>query len=378
MLLRPIFLAFALFAVVPALAAQAADAPRRLAEPQLPQPPYSYTVELPQYLSGLKEIDSTPAKSPVTDAGATLGRVLFHDHKLSKNGLVACASCHTQALGFDDRTRFSIGFKGLITRRAAMSLVNARYSPDGRYFRDMRASSLEHQVLEPFTDPIEMGLEPGELAWTVDKHTYYRPLFKAAFGDGEVTEERIASALAQYVRSIVSYGSRYDLARAKALSPLDDFPQFSTAENRGKHLFFTARTDGGAGCSSCHASEAFVMLEAKNNGLDATSTDGGLGEVTGLPQDMGRFRAATLKNIAVTMPYMHDGRFATLEAVIEHYSSGVKPHPNLSPELRDMDGKPARLKLSTSDKDALIAFLNTLTDEALMADPRYGDPFAAR
>jgi cytochrome c peroxidase len=375
MLMRSVILAFALIAPLPA---QAADAPRRLAEPQLPQPPYAYEVALPPHMAVLKDLDSTPAKSPVTDAGATLGRVLFHDRNLSKNGLVACASCHTQALGFDDRTRFSIGFKGLITRRAAMSLANARYSPDGRYFRDLRAASLEHQVLEPFTDPIEMGLEPGELAWTVEKRPFYRPLFTAAFGDAQVTEERIASALAQYVRSIVSLGAPYDLARAKAQSPLVYFPQFSLAQNRGKHLFFTARQDGGAGCAACHASEAFVMLEAKNNGLDAVSSDGGLGEVTSLPQDAGRFRAATLKNIAVTAPYMHDGRFRTLEEVVEHYSSGVRPHPNLSPELRGPDGAPAQLNLSQADKEALVAFLMTLTDEKLLADPRYFDPFAGR
>ena len=376
MLLRQIILAFALLAALPA---QAQDAPlRRLSEPVLPQTLFHYGVELPPYLAALKDIDSTPAASPVTDAGAALGRVLFHDHKLSKNGLVACASCHTQALGFDDRTRFSIGFKGLITRRAAMSLVNARYNPGGHYFRDQRATSLEQQVLEPFTDPIEMGLEPGELAWTVDKHTYYRPLFTAAFGDGEVTDARIASALAQYVRSIVSLGSRYDLSRAKAQSPLEDFAQFSPAENRGKHLFFTARQDGGAACAACHASEAFVMLEPKNNGLDAENTDGGLGEITHLPGDMGRFRAATLKNIAITTPYMHDGRMRTLEEVVEHYSSGVKPNPNLSPELRDAQGKPAQLNLSPDDKAALVAFLKTLTDESLLADPRYGDPFASR
>jgi cytochrome c peroxidase len=378
MLLRPIVLAFLALLQVAALAAHAGDTPRRLAEPRLPQPPFSYRVDLPPHLSALSETDSTPAASPVTDAGATLGRVLFHDRNLSKNGLVACASCHTQALGFDDRTRFSIGFKGLITRRAAMSLANARYTPDGRYFRDQRATTLEHQVLEPFTDPIEMGLEPGELSWTIGKRPFYRPLFTAAFGDAQVTDERIGLALSQYVRSIVSLGAPYDVARAKAQSPLDEFTGFSPAQNRGKHLFFTARQDGGAGCASCHATEAFVMLEPKNNGLDITGTDGGLGEITGLPQDIGRFRAATLKNIAVTMPYMHDGRFRTLESVIDHYSSGVKPHPNLSPELRDEHGKPARLNLSQADKAALAAFLETLTDASLLADPRFADPFAGR
>ncbi len=164
----------------------------------------------------------------------------------------------------------------------------------------------------------------------------------------------------------------------KQRSPHEPFPAFSAAENRGRQLFFTERARGGAGCSACHASDGFMMPAAKNNGLEIQGDDSGLGEITQLPQDMGLFRSGTLKNIAVTAPYMHDGRFATLEAVIDHYSSGVKPHPNLSPELKNEDGSPAKLDLSSEDKAALTAFLNTLTDEELLADPRFSDPFLSR
>lgn len=356
--------------------AMAAEAPQALTAPALPAQPYSYTLTLPPHLSELAGIDATPPT--LTDTGATLGRVLFHDAELSKNGLVSCASCHTQAFGFDDRTRLSIGFEGRTTRRAAMTLINARYAAKGLYFRDQRAASLEHQVLEPFTDPIEMGLSAGELVRRVQARAFYPPLFKAAFGDPAVTGERIASALAQYVRSIVSTNSRYDEARATVSGPLEPFAGFSVAENRGKHLFFTERAKGGAGCTACHATEGFMMPAPSNNGLEGDGGDGGVGEITKRLQDQGLFRAGTLSNIAMTAPYMHDGRFDTLEEVIEHYSSGVKPHPNLSPELKNDDGSPATLNLSDEDKAALAAFLNTLTDEELLSDPRFSDPFVSR
>ena len=380
LLLAWMWLPFLTFAyVVTALCwhANASEAPSNSSQPALPAKPYSYAVTLPPHLSQLAELDATPDGNP-TDAGATLGRVLFHDAQLSRNGLVSCASCHTQAFGFDDLTRLSIGFEGRTTRRAAMTLLNARYAVKGLYFRDQRAASLEQQVLEPFTDPIEMGLAAGELVRRVQVRAFYPPLFTAAFGDPAVTEERIAAALAQYVRAIVSTRSRYDEARVGAANPLEPFPGFNAAENRGKHLFFTGRSSGGAGCSACHATEGFMMLEPKNNGLETAGSDGGVGEITGLPHETGLFRAATLKAVAMTAPYMHDGRFATLEAVIDHYSSGIKPHPNLSPELKNEDGGPANLNLSHDDKAALVAFLNTLTDEALLADPRFSDPFIAR
>lgn len=357
---------------------------RRLDAPILPATPFDYRTPLPAHLAGLAALDSAPGDAISGNAAsgnaiATLGRVLFHDRQLSRNGLVACASCHTPAFGFDDATRLSIGFEGRLTRRAAMALANVRFNPRKRQFRDERAASLEEQVLDPFTDPVEMGLRQGELVSRVAARPFYRPLFQAAFGGPDISNERIARALAHYVRAIVSVSARYDAARAEASGPLEPFAQFTEAENRGKHLFFTPRTEGGAGCFQCHETEAFVLLAPRNNGLDEdNSRDGGIGEKTGSPAELGLFRTASLKNIAASAPYMHDGRFKTLEEVVEHYASGVKANANLAPELRDADGSPTRLHLSPADRAALVAFLGTLNDDALMSDPRFSDPFLTR
>jgi len=260
-----------------------------------------------------------------------------------------------------------------------MSLANARYNPGGRHFRDERAATLEEQVLEPFVDPVEMGLEPGELEYTVSKRSFYPPLFAAAFGDEAVSDERIARALAQYVRAIVSYRSRYDAERVLVGDRLAPFAGFTAAQNRGKELFLKPPSEGGAGCASCHETEAFVLLSPRNNGLDARAgTDDGLSEVTGLATDRGKFRTASLRNVAVTSPYMHDGRFADLQAVLAHYADGVANHPNLSPELRGSDGRPLHLNLTDADRAALVAFLETLTDEELLVDQRFSDPFLSR
>lgn len=347
-------------------------------EPRLPATLFSYSTDhLPPHLAELAPLDSTPDDNPPTDAGATLGRVLFHDRQLSANGLVSCSSCHAQAAGFDDPTRLSIGFQGRLTRRSAMALANARYNPRGRHFRDERAVSLEQQVLMPFTDPVEMGLEPGELVSRVAARPWYGPLFAAAFGDREITDRRIARALAQFVRALVSAGSRYDRARAASAGPLADFAGFTPRENRGKFLFMAPRRMGGAGCAGCHATDAFIMMEPRDNGLPAVADrpDGGIGEITGRPRDMGRFRAASLKNVAVSAPYMRDGRFATLGEVIDHYSGGIADSPNLDPLLRDGAGRPIRFAFDPADRDALIAFLQTLTDEAFLSDPRFANPF---
>ncbi|MCB1428100.1 MAG: hypothetical protein KDJ66_03095 [Nitratireductor sp.] len=350
-----------------------ADAP----QPAAPDPACRYETRLDGYLSMLAGMDSTPQTNPVTQSGASLGRILFFDHSLSKNGLVACSSCHSRETGFDDPTRFSIGFEGRITRRSAMSLTNARFNPSGRYFRDLRAASLEAQVLQPFTDEIEMGLRPGELMAKVSSQPYYNALFMAAFGDAQVTQERISRALAQFVRAITSFDSRYDRERRKAESALDDFPGFSPQENHGKKLFLTSRREKGAGCSECHESEAFILAAPRDNGLpiDSERPDHGLGEITGKAEDMGKFRAASLRNIAVSAPYMHDGRFKTLGEVIDHYSGGVTGKPNLAPELRDPSGAPSGLNLTSQDKRDLIAFLQTLTDRTMLTDSCLADPF---
>lgn len=173
------------------------------------------------------EKDNTPANNPVTDEGATLGRVLFYDKKLSANGTVSCASFHQQDKGFSDDAALSLGFDGGTTRRHSMSLINARWYGRGRFFWDERAATLEEQVLMPFQDPVEMGMTLDQVVNTVAAQTYYPELFQAAFGSEEVTAEKISMALAQFVRSIVSVNSKYDEGRPQANIPTNDFPNYT-------------------------------------------------------------------------------------------------------------------------------------------------------
>ncbi len=354
--------------------------------PTLPDEPFDYTTNLPDHVTGGPagvgaDLDTAVA-APITDEGATLGRVLFYDVNLSANRTVRCASCHVQANGFTDPLTFSQGFAGFRTRRNSMPLANARFNPTGRFLWDEAAETLEAQVLMPFVDPIEMGLSEDQLIGRIEERPFYEPLFAAAFGDGDVTLERVADALAQFIRAMVSVGSRYDEGRAEVADPNDDFPTFTDAENEGKRLFGTPIADGGAGCSSCHATELQLTspLGVENNGLDPPTDvfvppDLGAFEVTGEVADIGRFRVPSLRNVAVTAPYMHDGRFLTLEQVIEHYDVGVQPHENLSPLLIGADGRPIRLGLTDAQRAALVAFLRTLTDEGFLTDERFSEPF---
>ena len=324
------------------------------------------------------DYDNTPANNPITDAGATLGRVLFYDKQLSKNDTIACASCHIQSEGFSDSAVLSKGFAGGLTGRHSMGLSNARFSKRGRFFWDERAATLEEQVLMPIQDAVEMGLTLEELVSKVSAQAYYAPLFTLAFGDDEITTDRISKALAQFVRSLLSIDSKYDHGRAQVKHRDDDFPNFTVEENLGKALFNNPQPLGGGFCAHCHNTEAFIDASdtvATNNGLDAdTSTDQGIFKTTENVNDQGKFRVPSLRNIAVTAPYMHDGRFADLEAVIEHYNSGIQAHPNLSFPL-NFAGNPIRMNFSEEDKAHLIAFLNTLTDDTLLHAKKFSNPF---
>lgn len=355
----------------------------------LPEVPYDYsTLSLPSYFlvdvpesalpTSINGLDNTPDDNPVTNEGATLGRVLFYDKKLSANGTVSCASCHKQSHGFSDDHVLSLGFDGGTTGRHSMTLINARYYQRGRFFWDERAATLEEQVLMPFQDPVEMGLTLDELVNKVETQTYYPDLFESAFGTTEINADRISKALAQFVRSIVSHSSRYDEGRAMVSNPGANFPNFSEAENLGKALFFQTIPNGGGACFGCHTTEAFVSANPgpQNNGLDAESTtDLGAGGVFTNPIFVGRFKTSTLRNIERTAPYMHDGRFATLEEVVEHYNSGIQAHPTLAPALTNTDGTPVQLNFSEEEKAALVAFLKTLTDTSLESDIKWSDPF---
>jgi cytochrome c peroxidase len=344
-------------------------APRspRLANPDLPPVPHSYVdviSGLPAHLTAaaVAATDNTPAGNPLTDAGIALGRVLFYDTRLSLLDNVACGSCHMQQFGFSDPASRSEGISGGLTARHAMGLTDARFYARGRAFWDERAATLEDQALEPIQDTVEMGMTLPALEVKLAATSYYPPLFQAAFGTPVVTSARIASAIAQFVRAIVSYRSRFDQMRAGAIS-------FTAQEQLGMSLFLAppGGPDRSARCGLCHTTDAQVAPTVLNNGLDAVSLDAGAGG--------GRFKSPSLRNVAVTAPYMHDGRFATLEEVVNFYDSGIQFNAALPLFLTDGAGQPLRLGLSAEEKSALIAFLNTLTDQALLDDLRFSDPF---
>jgi cytochrome c peroxidase len=356
----------------------------------LPNTPDNYAnPSLPAHFRSayVRASDNTPATNPTTDAGATLGRVLFYDPLLSQNRTIACASCHAQDKGFGDPAAFSTGFAGGMTGRNAMPIIDARYYRNGRFFWDQRAATLEEQVLGPIQNTVEMGMTLPEVVSRVQAQPYYPALFERAFGDSQVSSDRIAKALAQFSRSIVSYRSRFDAGLAQAGDIMPSFANFTPQENTGKALFL-----GRAGCAACHLDSgppqpgtrpnqaAFFIEIATNNGLDATVDvgDDGVGDVTGRAADKGRFKSPSLRNIAVTGPYMHDGRFATLTQVVEHYNSGVQAHPNLDGRLRvpgTATVTPRRLGLTADEVQSIVAFLGTLTDNALLTDAKFGDPF---
>ncbi len=341
----------------------------------LPSSTYNYTdIDIPDFfnLQPNTEQDNTPNDNQITDQGATLGRVLFYDKALSANNTISCSSCHLQEAGFSDPERFSIGFEGGLTGRNSMGISNARYYQNGHFFWDERAETLEEQVLMPIQDEIEMGLSLSELVSKVEGQPYYPVLFEQVYGDDEVTPDRISEALAQFVRSIVSYQSKYDVGRAQVNDPNQDFPNYSDIENLGKDVFFSGRGD----CSRCHTSDLFVGDEARNNGLDDVLTDLGLGAITGRANDNGKFKVGSLRNIELTAPYMHDGRFETLEEVVDHYDSGVQASATLDNRLRQGNSNnPRRLNLSNQEKVALVAFMKTLTDNELANDEKFSSPF---
>lgn len=356
----------------------------------LPSTPYNYSAPpLPDYFSenlfigsfqsSMELINNEPDDNLITDAGATLGRVLFYDKALSQNYSVSCASCHQQSHGFSDPMTFSEGFEGGSTRRHSMGLANAAYYGRGRFFWDERAATLEEQVLMPIQDEVEMGLTLDILLTRVTEQAYYPPLFYDAFGDQEITTDKISKALAQFVRSMVSYRSAYDVGRAQVSSPYEEFPNFDASENLGKHLFLGPMDEGAVGCIDCHSTEGFVNIAVGpiSNGLDTPedATDEGHFIVTSEPAHMNAFKSPSLKNIAVRPPYMHDGRFGTLEEVIDHYNEGIADHPNLNFSLLDDHGDPVRMGLDETEQQALLDFLETLTDEPMLNDPKFSDPF---
>lgn len=333
----------------------------------LPETPYSYgTDTFPSHfnLPPLSFINSI--QNPITNDGATLGRVLFYDRKLSVNNAISCGSCHLQSKAFSDPGQFSSGFEGGKTGRNSMAIENTRYS--FRFFWDHRATYVEGQVLMPIQNNVEMGMNLADLVTKLKGVDYYPSLFQKAFGSTDITVDKISNALGQFVQSLTTYRSKYDIGKQNG------FVDFTTLENDGMTLYLS----GTINCNQCHTTANFYDTSTLNNGLDTVYTDNGRGLITGDPLDNAKFKVPSLRNIEVSGPYMHDGRFNTLEEVVEHYNSGIKQHPNLDDRLTTTGttgGTPKQYGLTAYQKASVVAFLKTLTDQSFLTDVRFSDPF---
>ena len=340
----------------------------------LPVIAFSYTSSgIP---SGLESLDNTPYGNPLTDQGATLGRVLFYDPTLSSNSTISCGSCHIQSKGFADNKRFNQGLNGELLKRNTPSLINLRFQ--GSFFWDTRESLLEEQVLMPVLDHVEMGYsDMDEVVAKLKTREYYPLLFKAAFGTEEITAERISKALAQFLRAMNSFESKFDEGLNAAGAMFYDFPNFTGTENQGKKLFRSH-------CASCHREPLFNTSNnyywdngdptGFNIGLEVEYADKGIYWVTNDSFDLGKFKQPSLRNVALTAPYMHDGSLNTLESVINHYSDSLEDHKFLSSTLSSGSG-PNNMEFSEMEKYALVEFLKTLTDEEFLTDEKFSNPF---
>ncbi len=307
---------------------------------RLPATPYQYGNQaLPVHVANaLAATNNTPVTNPITNDGATLGRVLFYDTKLSANNTISCGSCHKQNQSFSDSAILSIGFKGGKTDRHSMQLLNVSFYRSGKMFWDERANTLEEQVLQPIQNTTEMGLTLSELVTKVSAQTYYPDLFQKAFGSTQVTSDKIAKALAQFIRSIVTYQSKYDQVK-------QGLAGFTADEAEGENLFLTR---GNITCANCHTPPMFITSDPLRPFGLPDANDAGI-------NNQNRFKSGSLRNIINTAPYFHNGSVPSLNAMF----NGNIPAHGAAPQ----------------DRPKLIAFLQTLTDQSILTDIRFSNPF---
>jgi len=306
---------------------------------------------------------------------ATLGRILFYDPLLSKTGEVSCASCHKQENAFADNSKFSTGVNSQIGTRNSLPLGNTigfiKYYgtdlsfPSGAFAWDESKASITDQSLAAIVNPVEMNHDMNSVLDLVKEKDYYQIFFNKAY-NGEINEANLLDAITTFVNSISSRSSKFDISSSSTFVS-NPFPNFTASENNGKQLF-------NSNCTTCHDRNhnAIVMSEA-NNGLDMNYADKGVGNLRG-PNYNGVFKVPSLRNIELTGPYMHDGRFNTLEEVVEFYSSGIQNHDNLHYSLKS-GNQAKKFNFTESQKEDLVAYLKTLTDQELIAEVKYSDPF---
>jgi cytochrome c peroxidase len=312
-----------------------------------------------------------PTDNELTVDAVQLGRMLFYENKLSLDNSISCSSCHLQQFAFSDTARLSKGVNNLLGKRQAMAVFNMAWNTNG-FFWDGRAELLRHQALLPIQDLLEMQETiPGVISKLENEQSYKDQFFKA-FGSNEITEDRISLALEQFMFSIVSVNSKYDKS-------LRSVATLTAAEQRGKDLFFNEYNPGfpslsGADCAHCHSGSNFENDQHMNNGLDSAFVDDGRQNATNNASDKGKFKVPSLRNVEITAPYMHDGRFSTLEQVVEHYNTGMKNSATIDPALIYPLNN-GGLLLSSQDLQDLVAFLKTLTDDDLRTNTEYSSPF---
>lgn len=313
-----------------------------------------------------------PADNPLTIAGVQLGRMLFYEKKLSKDLSQSCADCHQQKDAFSDIRRFSVGVDKLEGDRQAMAVMNLAWHNNGLFW-DGRAATVRGQSLGPIQNPIEMHETLPSVVAKLSADKKYKDQFIRAFGSDSITPLKMSLAMEQFMFTMVSTESKYDkYLRSEA--------SLSASEERGRKLFFTefdpTNKLRGAECFHCHANANFTNDDYMNNGLDNDSQFKDLGryKVTNLDKDKARFKVPSLRNIEHTAPYMHDGRFATLEEVIDHYNSGVKNSKTVD-QLMQYNLQPSGLKLTSDEKADLIAFLKTLSDPNFLTNAAFKTPF---
>jgi len=329
--------------------------------------PTPYALDLPSHFPKMV----IPLDNPMTVEGVELGRHLFYEKRLSGNDMMSCATCHSAFASFSDSAKYSTGIDGIQGNRNAMALINLGW--DSFFFWDGRASSLEQQILEPVSNPIEMHLSWKEAVAKLKGDTYYRNQFFEAFGLQNFDSTHAAKAIAQFLRTMVSGKSKFDvmykIENNLPLSAWDLSVQITNEEWAGYDLF---KSLNGADCFHCHNGPLMRVAKFSNNGLDQAFSDIGRGAVTNNVNDYGKFKVPTLRNIALTAPYMHDGRFQTLDEVIEHYSSGIHMSATIDPliEFANQGG----VQLDSQEKQLLKAFLLTLTDWDFVNNPKFQEP----
>ncbi len=341
-------------------------------------PAGTVTLDLP---AGDYHYFSTRFSDSSGNARATLGRVLFYDGHLSLNNTISCASCHKQSLGFADNVAASVGYAGRLTKRNSKGILNIAgidsfyrpelvSNPGKALFWDGRVNILKSLVSRPITNHVEMGIDDLDaLAAKLSALSFYPPLFQKAYGSPEVTPAKISESISAFMAAIRSNNSKFD-------QYLQNNPGILNAQEYQGMVLFNTKYN----CSGCHhpGTQLYTFSDIIDIGLDQTYSDIGAGAVNNISSNDGKFVVPSLSNVALTAPYMHDGRFKTLDEVLDHYSHGIKNSPNLDPIFLNADSTTLQMNIPSQEKAAIIAFLNTLTDYTTINDVKFSNPFKVK